>query len=142
VFWGAFLTVALLCAVPSWVVIDKARQYLRLVTGWDRDSLRQLKTSRIPHRDGERMPDAEIRFVEFSLDAPKAKSVRLGGSFNQWNAAALPLEKERSGHWKVLVPLTKGTHHYAFEVDGSWTLDPKAPRAVLPGREASVRVVP
>lgn len=141
IFWVSLAIVALLAAVPSWVLVEKAREYLALVWTFDQGALRQLKLSRIPHRDTEPLPEDEIRFVEFSLQAPKAKAVRLAGTFNGWDPSALALRKDPRGLWKTLVPLPLGKHQYLFEVDGAWTPDPKAPMADVDGREASVREV-
>lgn len=62
--------------------------------------------------------------VTFSLSAPTAQSVQLAGCFTGWEASALPLKRQKSGLWKVTVPLDPGSYHYRFIVDGQWQDDP------------------
>ncbi|HEX6051657.1 MAG TPA: hypothetical protein VFZ21_20460 [Gemmatimonadaceae bacterium] len=68
--------------------------------------------------------------VRFELSAPAASRVALVGSFNRWNPAATPLERDpATGKWMVALQLPPGRHVYAFVVDGDVTADPAAPRA-------------
>jgi hypothetical protein len=71
------------------------------------------------------------RVVEFVLVAPGASRVALVGDFNEWDIAATPMDRARSGDtWTVSIPLTSGRHVYAFVVDGTrWLADPVAPLA-------------
>ncbi len=71
---------------------------------------------------------SEIQFVYVD---PAATSVAVVGDFNDWDPAATPLDRVRSGGlWTVRVALAPGRHRYAFVVDGaSWAADPTAPRA-------------
>ena len=66
------------------------------------------------------------------LVAPSATMVSLVGDFNDWEAAATPMEGTvTDGLWTVTVPLAPGRYRYAFLVDGaSWVPDPAAPRAL------------
>jgi 1,4-alpha-glucan branching enzyme len=51
----------------------------------------------------------------------------VAGSFNGWNAAALPLRRAADGSWEATVPLPVGEHRYEFVVDGQrWIPDPSA----------------
>ena len=59
------------------------------------------------------------------LVAPKAKQVCVAGSFNNWHAAALPLEPA-GDEWVGEVKLPPGRYEYLFVVDGHWLLDPNA----------------
>jgi len=70
--------------------------------------------------------------VRFMLVAPSATMVSLVGDFNDWEAAATPMEGTvTDGLWTVTVPLAPGRYRYAFLVDGaSWVPDPAAPRAL------------
>jgi hypothetical protein len=138
-FWALALAAFFLAAVPSAIIIEKARDYYRFVTGWQPGTLKQLHVRRLPVRDSlDEDPPPDIRFVEFSLLAPKARSVRLGGSFNQWLPQFLPLSR-KGRFWRVIVPLPPGRYEYAFELDGVWTPDPKLPeKSVVGGREVSI----
>lgn len=139
-FWLFAGTVFLLAAVPSWVLLEKARDYYRFLTGWDPGTLRPSSPRAVPHARAGKTPD--LHFVEFRLAAPKARAVRLGGSFNQWRPETMPMRRERNGVWKALLPLPAGRYAYAFEVDGEWIPDPRAPSGETAGRPASWRTVP
>ena len=141
-FWGFLLSVGVLAGVPSLVLMDAIRDYWRFLTGWDPGVLRPTTVRPLPPRDdrGEDLPD--IRFVEFTLESPQAKAVRLAASFNGFDPAALSLSREGKGPWQTLVPLPPGTYEYAFEVDGRWTPDPTAPEGgQRAGKPVSVKVV-
>jgi 1,4-alpha-glucan branching enzyme len=77
-------------------------------------------------------PARGTRIVHFVLVAPKATSVSVVGSFNDWDPTATPLHRTAAGgSWVVAVPLQAGRHQYAFIVDGvHWTADPVAAPAV------------
>lgn len=64
----------------------------------------------------------------FSLAAPRASSVALAGSFNQWDPSRHPLSgPDRNGTWTVTVPLAPGRYEYLFVINGSqWVADPAA----------------
>lgn len=68
------------------------------------------------------------RRVIFSIAAPGAVEVGVGGSFNDWNASRHPLKKKPGGFWEKIVMLTPGRYEYKYMVDGSWCLDPSNPR--------------
>jgi hypothetical protein len=66
-------------------------------------------------------------YVHFAITAPEARAVSVAGSFNGWNAAALPLRRAPDGSWEATVPLPVGEHRYEFVVDGQrWIPDPSA----------------
>jgi 1,4-alpha-glucan branching enzyme len=48
------------------------------------------------------------------------------GDFNDWDAASHPMKRQPDGAWRLEVPMAHGHHHYAFAVDGRFTLDPRA----------------
>ena len=57
--------------------------------------------------------------VTFSLSYPKAKSVSLIGSFNQWNPADHKMHQVgEQNTWVLELRLPEGRHEYAFLVDG------------------------
>ena len=67
--------------------------------------------------------------VQFVIVEPAATAVSLVGDFNDWSAAANPMQRvEGNGVWSVTIPLTAGRYRYAFLVNGSiWLSDPSAP---------------
>jgi hypothetical protein len=88
------------------------------------ESLTLVSADRGPRTSDRAVP------TQFVLDAPRASRVSLVGDFNAWDDAATPLARVSSGGiWTVTVPLAPGRHTYAFMVDGTVTLDPRAPAA-------------
>lgn len=70
--------------------------------------------------------DAEV-LVQFRLDAPRASTVEIAGSFTGWQTSH-ELHQTAPGTWTVVLPLEPGVHEYAFVVDGErWVPDPLAP---------------
>jgi Glycogen recognition site of AMP-activated protein kinase len=66
-------------------------------------------------------------FVQFRLDAPGAKSVRLAGNFTGWKPT-YTLQEFAPGAWSALVPLDSGVYNYVFVVnEAQWLADPAAP---------------
>jgi hypothetical protein len=78
------------------------------------------------------------RAVVFRLEAPGAKVVLLGGSFNGFDAAGTPLSLGENGAWETTLTLAPGRYLYKFKVDGKWTLDPSNPDRTPAPKEASV----
>jgi 1,4-alpha-glucan branching enzyme len=60
----------------------------------------------------------------FAFTAPEAVSVQLVGDFTHWLQNPINLKRGSKGVWRAQVPLTPGTHHYKFLVDGKWHDDP------------------
>jgi hypothetical protein len=57
--------------------------------------------------------------VTFTLSSPKAESVSLIGSFNQWNPAGHKMQQLGDRNtWALEIRLPEGRHEYAFLVDG------------------------
>ena len=57
--------------------------------------------------------------VTFTLTYPKAESVSLIGSFNQWNPAGYKMHRHgEKNSWILELRLPAGRHEYAFLVDG------------------------
>lgn len=63
--------------------------------------------------------------VFFSYLNKTAKSVTVGGDFNNWNKYQYFMEKNLNGIWSVIVPLEKGEFLYKFCIDGLWINDPE-----------------
>lgn len=66
--------------------------------------------------------------VCFMLQNPKARSVQLSGSFNNWVPENTPLAKVKEGLWYTIVPLDSGKYEYQYVVDGKYTTDPNNPQ--------------
>lgn len=67
-----------------------------------------------------------LRSVVFICDAPAAQSVTLVGDFNSWNPTTHPLQRQPDGGWMLRMELKHGHHRYAYLVDGTLSLDPRA----------------
>lgn len=63
--------------------------------------------------------------TRFFINSPKAKSVYITGTFNDWSLDdSCRLKKNEEGVWEVNVPLKPGRYEYQFIVDGIWKEDP------------------
>ncbi|MCB1183392.1 AAA family ATPase [bacterium] len=69
-------------------------------------------------------PEVTRAGVRFEADFPRAKSVRITGSFCDWSAKGLPLTRRDDGSWECHLALASGAHEYRFIVDGAWLPDP------------------
>jgi hypothetical protein len=79
----------------------------------------------LPLPDTAAADSALVRFVYY---APRAKSVTVAGSFNDWGLESSPLARGAGGVWTITLALPAGQHQYAFVVDGrEWAVDPAAP---------------
>jgi hypothetical protein len=67
---------------------------------------------------------AELKTIEFHLEAPFAGSVKLAADFTDWEKSSLDLVKAEDGVWHTTVPLPPGHYSYRFIVDGEWCDDP------------------
>jgi serine/threonine protein kinase len=79
--------------------------------------------------------------VEFTLTAPKARSVAVAGDFNNWNPTAAQMRKRPNGEWVVTLQLPAGRHVYKLIIDDTWTADPENPTQVDDGRGGKNSVV-
>ena len=61
---------------------------------------------------------------QFTYYGPDAKSVKIGGSFNDWNPGdEFLMERDEDGTWTKRIILEPGTYQYKFVVDGEWVED-------------------
>lgn len=58
--------------------------------------------------------------VPLRFEFPNAASVRVSGSFNNWNLAGLALDRTIDGAWTLDLELAPGRHEYRLIVDGEW----------------------
>jgi hypothetical protein len=64
--------------------------------------------------------------VQFRLQAADASTVRLAGSFTNWQSQ-YDLHQTSPGIWTITLPLGLGVYDYAFVIDGQrWVADPYA----------------
>lgn len=64
------------------------------------------------------------RKVDFKIWAPRAKTVCLMGSFNQWNDKTHAMKKDTDGIWRKSIMAVPGRYEYRYLVDGKWENDP------------------
>src|SRR5262249_6182709 len=113
-FWAVAIAAFLTVCIPSTVLLEALSRY-RSSADFGSAPLRASRLRFIPHRDGHREePGSRLGFVEFSLRAPKAKSVGLTGDFNGWKDQALPMAQQPDGRWELTLPLPKGRHFYVL----------------------------
>ena len=83
-----------------------------------------------------------LRPVNFICNAPQAQSVNLVGDFNQWSPTSHPMKHMPDRSWLLMVELKHGHHRYAFLVDGTLTLDPRAQGITRNDQGERVSLVP
>ena len=81
----------------------------------------QVKTKKASVQAPAKAAKSKIQKVVFKNFAPEAKEVCLAGTFNQWLNKELFLKKDKTGHWKISIPLGEGRYEYRYLVDGNWT---------------------
>jgi len=70
-----------------------------------------------------------VVYVQFVLEAAGARSVSVGGDFDEWGGSHPLADPEGDGIWTGRVPVRPGVHSYMFLLDGStWVTDPLAER--------------
>jgi hypothetical protein len=140
-FWLFVCLLAVITVIPSAVLLRALRNYCSFLTGAAPSTIRPVPVNFLD-RDGDfrSSPEPDLRFVEFRLRAPKAKTVQLIGDFNGWKAGALPLSRAGGGAWELMLPLPPGSYRYLFLVDGQTTTDPAArTETAADGKTVSVR---
>ncbi|MCZ6916987.1 MAG: isoamylase early set domain-containing protein [Gemmatimonadetes bacterium] len=87
--------------------------------------------------------ETPVVLVRFELAAPRAQTVSLAGSFNDWSAGEEDMVKSSAtGLWTITLPLPSGEHQYMFVVDGEqWVPDPNAHAQVDDGFGQSNSVI-
>ena len=83
-----------------------------------------------------------LRTMNFICNAPQAGAVSLVGDFNQWDPAKHPMRQMPDRMWLLAVDLPHGHHRYAFLVDGTLTLDPRAQGVTRNDKGERVSLVP
>lgn len=76
-------------------------------------------------------PEPTAEGVRFVAEFPRAREVRLTGTFNGWARQGLSLYRREDGRWECLVPIEPGQHEYRYIVDGTWLPDPHNPQNQL-----------
>jgi 1,4-alpha-glucan branching enzyme len=79
-----------------------------------------------PQYDNEHSTTPALVPVCFEFTDPRAHSVCVAGSFNQWQPGEKPLSLNGHGHWWKEAALPPGTYEYCLVVDGEWIADPLA----------------
>ena len=79
--------------------------------------------------------------VNFFCLAPEARAVSVVGDFNDWHPNVHPMRRQADGSWYLQIPLNHGHHHYAFLVDGTPVLDPRAMGMARNERNERVSVI-
>ena len=64
--------------------------------------------------------------VPLSFDFPSAVTVSVAGSFNDWDAASLPMERTADGRWGRDLNLPAGRYEFRLVIDGMWSDVPNA----------------
>ena len=68
--------------------------------------------------------------VPLKFQIPNAASVRVSGSFNNWNPLGVALNALGNGTWSLDLDLAPGRYEYRLLVDAEWTDVPGASETV------------
>ena len=134
-------------SVPSVLFNNALTRYFNFMGHWSVATIKPSRNGQIPPmrpRAEKPRPDLppELRFAKFTIKIANAKTVRLAGDFNKWNADALSLVKRDKNVWGAVIPLPPGTYQYLYSVDGQMILDPLNPdTAMLGDKKVSVLTV-
>jgi hypothetical protein len=72
----------------------------------------------------------ELKKIEFCLEAPSAKSVKLAADFTHWEKFPHEMMRSENGDWFSAIWLAPGQYSYRFIVDGQWRDDPRATQRI------------
>jgi hypothetical protein len=107
---------------------DAARTFSR------QDSVKRATRSASKNRGGVGKSSnrslVELKPIEFHVQAPSARSVKLAADFTDWEKYPLDMTKSEDGVWFTNVPLSPGQYSYRFIVDGQWCDDPRSVQRV------------
>ena len=82
---------------------------------------------------------------QFVHHAPRAKSVCIVGSFNNWVPTEdSRMDRAKDGTWSKTINLEPGEYQYKYVVDGTWTEDIKNPKVFTDpygGRNSVIEVI-
>jgi 1,4-alpha-glucan branching enzyme len=71
--------------------------------------------------------------VRIHFQDPKAKSVCVAGTFNDWHPGATEMVKMSRNLWEKEIVLEPGDYQYRLVVDGVWQADPACSESVSNG---------
>ena len=134
-------------SVPSVLFNNALTRYFNFMGHWSVATIKPSRNGQIPSmrpRTETRRPDLppELRFVKFTIKIANAKTVKLAGDFDKWNADSLSLVKREKNVWGAVIPLPPGTYLYLYSIDGQLILDPLNPdTAMLGEKKVSVLTV-
>lgn len=136
----------ILASVPSVLFHKALKKYFGFLYSWDVAVLKLNKATNLPktpersHTPCE-IPHSELRFVNFSIKMPNAKSVKIAADFNKWNPNNLALVKSEKT-WKTIVTLPSGEYKYLYKIDDEFALDPLNQKtSYYNGRKVSLLVI-
>ena len=88
------------------------------------DSAAQTTTRAVAQPKADAAPMIPVTFTFY---APKAQSVCVVSTFNDWDPQKTPMKPGTNGTWSVQISLPQGRYEYMFLVDGTrYETDPNA----------------
>lgn len=83
----------------------------------------------ISHNNVRNIPP-QLVTIHFEFNDPKATTVCLAGTFNNWKPEPKTLRSSGVGNWWKETAFAPGTYEYCLVVDGKWMPDPLAKETV------------
>jgi 1,4-alpha-glucan branching enzyme len=82
------------------------------------------------HHDKGHSTELGLVSVNFEYTDPRARTVSVAGTFNDWHPTTKSMYSSGSGRWLKEAFLAPGTYEYCLVVDGQWRPDPLAKETV------------
>jgi 1,4-alpha-glucan branching enzyme len=83
-------------------------------------------------KNGKKFDSKASDKTVFVCHCDGAEGIFLAGSFNDWDPACTPMERQGDGSWKAELELAPGRYEYKFIVDGTWCCEPCRPDVESP----------
>lgn len=87
---------------------------LNEATEYDYDNGMRVSTVAVERYEQFRTKDVSGGLVRFACEARAGSSIRLAGSFNNWDPFMYDMEEIAPGRYEIYLPLPRGTWYYAF----------------------------
>ncbi|HRR01377.1 MAG TPA: isoamylase [Treponemataceae bacterium] len=83
-------------------------------TAYDRENRMQVSVLPVERYETFRTDHVKNGEVRFTCTAESGKTIRLAGSFNNWDPFMYVLPEIDPGKYEIILPLPRGTWHYAY----------------------------
>lgn len=113
---------------------------LNEIIDYDFDTRIKLSKVFIEKIDSPVTQEVDSNYVHFVYEGKSGETIRLAGSFTNWDSFIYELKETSEGFYELTLPLPKGKHYYAFFRGAESFTDITNPNKIymVDGRKASV----